>query len=157
MDSPERGSEKQHADPHREGARPKAEGPIYSRVGGSNDSEGDDKAPRGVQHKPQLHQLPHVESRALQKDNLDKSGLPKVEIPTIRVEGEKTPLSQVTAFSILSQIKVCHWQHFFDFTPSSDIDIALKKLSTTFYNNNLAWILLQYYFRDKLNVLEVVH
>lgn len=108
VDSPERGSEKQHADPHREGARPKAEGPIYSRVGGSNDSEGDDRAPRGVQHKPQLHQLPHVESRALQKDNMDKSGLPKVEIPTILVEGEKTPLSQVTAFSIISQIKVCH-------------------------------------------------
>ncbi|XDV50808.1 hypothetical protein PO909_019818 [Leuciscus waleckii] len=104
-DSPERVSGKQHADPHQEGARPKGEGPIYSRVGGSNDSEGDDRAPRGVQHQPQLHQLPHVESKALKKDNMDKSGLPKGEIPTIIVEDEKTPLSQVTAFSILSQIK----------------------------------------------------
>lgn len=108
VDSPEGASEKQHIDPHREGARPKTEGPIYSQVGGSDGSEWDDRTPQGVQHQPQPHQLPHIESRAVQKDNTDKSGLPKAEIPIIRVECEKTPLSQVTPFSILSQIKVCH-------------------------------------------------
>ncbi len=115
-DSPEgQMSEKQHTDPHREGARPKTEGPIYSQVGGSDDSEWDDRTPRGVQHQPQPHQLPHIESRPVQKDNTDKSGLPKAKIPIIRVECENTPLSQVTPFSILSQIKVCLWQHFWLF------------------------------------------
>lgn len=103
-DSPEgQMSEKQHIDPHREGARPKTEGPIYSQVGGSDDSEWDDRTPRGVQP----HQLPHIESRPVLKDNTDKSGLPKAEIPIIRVECDNTPLSQVTSFSIISQIKVC--------------------------------------------------
>ncbi len=131
-DSPEgQMSEKQHIDPHREGARPKTEGPIYSQVGGSDDSEWDDRTPRGVQHQPQPHQLPHIESRPVQKDKTNKSGLPKAEIPIIRVECENTPLSQVTPFSILSQIKVCLWQHFWLY-PSCTIHSCIEETIPNF-------------------------
>lgn len=102
VDSPERVSEKQHS--QREGSRPKAEGPIYSWLGCSDDSEWDDRTQQGVQRQSQPHQVSHIESRAQQKNNIEKTGLSKSEIPTIRVEGEKTP--ETKAFSILSQIKV---------------------------------------------------
>lgn len=102
MDTPERVSEKQHT--QWEGARPKAEGPVYSWVRGSDGSEWDDRTPQGVQRQSQPCQVSHIDSRSQQK-HVGKSGMPKGEIPTIRVEGEKTPESK--AFSILSQIKVC--------------------------------------------------
>lgn len=103
MDSPERVSEKQHT--QRAGTRPKAIGPIYSWVGASNGSELDDRSPRGVQRQSKPRQVSHIEGRPQQKHNIIKSGMPKCEIPTIRVEGKKTP--ECKAFSILSQIKVC--------------------------------------------------
>ncbi|TRY95386.1 hypothetical protein DNTS_010957 [Danionella cerebrum] len=89
MDSSER-TEK-HADIHRQGARPKVESPLYSRLGGSEDFVRSDRILRRDQFQPQ---------RVLQKDNVDK-----LLIPTIRVEGEKTSLSKVAAYSLLSQIK----------------------------------------------------
>ncbi|KAI4879898.1 hypothetical protein NFI96_016060 [Prochilodus magdalenae] len=97
-------------EPNREGARPKAEGPVYARVGGGYDSrrssetEWDTRNRRGAQHQPPSQKPTRPEIRAQPKNTVDKLGPPKVGVSTVHVESESMAASPTT-FSVLSQIK----------------------------------------------------
>lgn len=103
--------DKQPKDSDRVGARPKTESAIYARVGGSCDSrrssetDWDGRNQRGAQHQPPPRPPSRLEIRSQPKNTMDKVGPPKYGIST-RVESENIPVSK-TAFSVLSQIKVC--------------------------------------------------
>ncbi|KAL0964334.1 hypothetical protein UPYG_G00322420 [Umbra pygmaea] len=105
-DSLDQDAEKHRAGAHREVARPKVEGHIYSRVGSggdsssrrSSDTDWEDRSRRGCGHQPR-----QLTTRKQQRETVEK---PKYMPQSPHSEGTDEPtVSQISSFSILSQIK----------------------------------------------------
>ncbi|XP_034148440.1 tight junction-associated protein 1 isoform X1 [Esox lucius] len=112
-DSSDQEPEKRRPGVHREASRPQADVPIYSHMGSggdssskrSSDSDWEDESRRVARHQYQQRQLHQLATRARDGEAVDKPRAKYVPQPPQPERKHEPTVSQLSSFSILSQIK----------------------------------------------------